>query len=217
MKRLDPYAELGLEKDATDAQIKAAGREAYKRTHPDRGGDVDAFQRARRSELALLDPVQRKKFDTTGDLDDDRPDNSRAAAIQVIESFMGPLIAAYINSGFEPDKDPRQRNLFEEFKIKINGEIVGLTAQIGDMEQAIRFLKDLASRFETDDPGTPIERSIEFQIRNVETSIETNKRGIEMRKIALEIADKYRFRSAPPPAPDWTTANLGTGFHQWPG
>ena len=213
MKRFDPYAELGVAKEATEAEIKSAGRAAYKRTHPDVGGDVDSFQRVRRAELVLLDPEARAKFDRTGDVDEERPDNSRAAALQIIERFIGAAIAEYINSGFDPAKDPRPRELLKEFRIATLAEIDGVTGQIGEMKRGIEFLRDMASRFKSDDPASPIQRSIEFKIRDVEASIEANGRAIEMRKLALEITGSYSFERK---TESWGATGLGSGFQIYP-
>ncbi len=40
----EAYRRLGLETDASEAEIKRAYREAVKEVHPDRGGDEEAFK-----------------------------------------------------------------------------------------------------------------------------------------------------------------------------
>jgi len=41
------YQELGVEKDATERQIKKAWRKICKTHHPDRGGDAEIFKKKR--------------------------------------------------------------------------------------------------------------------------------------------------------------------------
>ena len=214
MKRLDPYEELDVPKDATDEQIKAAAKVAYKRTHPDVGGDVDSFGRARLSELVLLDPEKRKKFDRTGDVDEEKPDNRRASALQVIEAFLAPLVTDYLGSGLLPQKDPRRRDLFAEFRAKMQMETATLEQQIEQTKATIEFLRDFRSRFDGDDPASPIERSIDRQIDHSQKMIGAHTDGIDMRRAALEIVDKYRFRGDPPPAPSAGSGNTASGG--WP-
>jgi hypothetical protein len=64
---LDPYRELGVDVDASRAQIIAAYRAAAKRLHPDaRPGDAEAEERFKRVSTAyrvLADPVARARFD----------------------------------------------------------------------------------------------------------------------------------------------------------
>ena len=42
---IDPYAMLGVERDADDNAVKTAYRKAAKGMHPDSGGDADQFAR----------------------------------------------------------------------------------------------------------------------------------------------------------------------------
>ena len=63
---IDPYAMLGLERDADDGAIKTAYRKAAKGMHPDSGGDTDQFARLQACYDLLRDPVRRKVFDDTG-------------------------------------------------------------------------------------------------------------------------------------------------------
>jgi hypothetical protein len=59
----DAYAVLGLTRAATEAEVRAAWRDAARRTHPDVGGDAVAFRRAREAYEILIDPVQRAAHD----------------------------------------------------------------------------------------------------------------------------------------------------------
>ena len=43
-KALGPYRKLGLQPDATDAEVKAAHRKLAMQSHPDHGGDPDVFR-----------------------------------------------------------------------------------------------------------------------------------------------------------------------------
>jgi curved DNA-binding protein CbpA len=63
---IDPYAMLGLERDADENAVKAAYRKAAKGMHPDSGGDADQFARLQTCYDLLRDPVRRKVFDDTG-------------------------------------------------------------------------------------------------------------------------------------------------------
>lgn len=216
MKKFDPYDVLGVAPDAGADEIKAAARASYKRTHPDAGGDVDKFQRTRRAELVLLDPVRRKCFDETGDAGDDNPDNDRAAALQIIESFLGPLINDFLGSGMQVVKDPRRFDIFALFAKKMAADIADIENSIPKAELAVEFFQDMAARLECRDPGRWLERSFERQIDNAKNNIKNAKHAIEMRRLALEIASTYSFRSDPflgvqvgfPPT---TTATVTTG------
>ncbi|MFI5879903.1 J domain-containing protein [Streptomyces sp. NPDC051554] len=59
----DFYGVLGISADATRAEIVRAFRRRALTHHPDRGGDAEAFQDARRAYETLSDPVRRKAYD----------------------------------------------------------------------------------------------------------------------------------------------------------
>lgn len=60
----DPYRALGVRRDATDADVKAAHRRLAKRFHPDAdGGDRDRFLRVQEAYKVLSDPLLRREWD----------------------------------------------------------------------------------------------------------------------------------------------------------
>lgn len=57
------YDVLGVGRDATDAELKAAWRRVAKSTHPDAGGSEAAFQQAEQAWHTLSDPWLRSEYD----------------------------------------------------------------------------------------------------------------------------------------------------------
>lgn len=60
------YKDLGIDKDATADEIKAAHKNLAKKHHPDAGGDEEKFKRIQHAYDILGDPEKRKYYDTTG-------------------------------------------------------------------------------------------------------------------------------------------------------
>ena len=69
--KTDLYEVLGLSKDASADEIKKAYRLKALKTHPDKGGDVEAFKAISSAYSILSDPDKKKVYDTCGDIDDD--------------------------------------------------------------------------------------------------------------------------------------------------
>ncbi len=63
---MDPYALLGVPRDADADTLKAAWRQAARTHHPDRGGDPEAFVALSRAWEILGDPLRRRFFDRFG-------------------------------------------------------------------------------------------------------------------------------------------------------
>lgn len=59
----DAYAVLGVARAATHAEIRSAWRRAARATHPDLGGDVEAFRIAAAAYEILGDPRLRRAHD----------------------------------------------------------------------------------------------------------------------------------------------------------
>jgi hypothetical protein len=59
----DAYGVLGLTRGASESEVRAAWRDAARRTHLDAGGDAVAFRRMRGAYEILIDPVQRAALD----------------------------------------------------------------------------------------------------------------------------------------------------------
>ena len=59
----DAYAVLGVARAATHAEIRSAWRRAARATHPDLGGDVEAFHVVAAAYEILSDPRLRRAHD----------------------------------------------------------------------------------------------------------------------------------------------------------
>ncbi len=71
MKNKDLYDKLGVNKTASDDEIKKAFREKAKDAHPDKqGGDHQKMQELTQAYGILKDPLKRAKYDNTGEMHD---------------------------------------------------------------------------------------------------------------------------------------------------
>merc|ERR1719379_392893 len=61
------YDILGVDKNATDSEIKKAYRKLAMKHHPDKGGDPDKFKEMTAAHTVLSDPEKRKLYDMGGE------------------------------------------------------------------------------------------------------------------------------------------------------
>lgn len=198
MDGLDPYAQLGVPRDADERAIRIAYRRRTKTDHPDAGGDPDEWAATCTALAVLVDPKKRKTFDETGRIEEDRPDNDRATALQMVELQIGQIVNAYIASGFAPASDPRLMDVPNTITQSLLAEIAEAHAGIQGGERVVAYLKDMAQRFHLRNPdahpeGDPIARGFKRQIDNAEQQLANIRASITHREIAIAIVADYRF------------------------
>jgi molecular chaperone DnaJ len=62
----DPYEALGLQRGATEEEVKKAYRKLAREHHPDKGGDAEKFKKVQEAYEVLSDPQKRQNFDQFG-------------------------------------------------------------------------------------------------------------------------------------------------------
>jgi len=200
VEQFDPYAELGIDRDADDSAIKKAYRKRAKETHPDAGGDNAAFRRVELAYAVLSDKARRGRYDQTGVMQDDEPDVLRRAALQIIEGHLCGFLNQYVGTGYNPHYDPRVRSkesgdLLDWIADKIEREIAEARASINQGEKAIAFFRDMAARFVTKrGQDNFMRRNMEMQIRHNEQKLAMVHEGIPPRECALELLNDFTFR-----------------------
>lgn len=87
----DPYATLGVARDASQDDIRKAYRRKAQRAHPDRkGGDAERFRAIQEAYDILSDPARRSRYDETGDTG--RPRDTDADALNYAASVLRTTI-----------------------------------------------------------------------------------------------------------------------------
>jgi curved DNA-binding protein CbpA len=106
---IDPYKTLGVNRDADGAAIKSAYRSRAKSSHPDAGGDVDAFSKLTTSYELLLDPVRRKIYDDTG-FDPHLTDAKDLEGLLILDTLVNEIILDERQPGsFDPVSAMRRK------------------------------------------------------------------------------------------------------------
>lgn len=206
MQDFDPYKQLGIQRDAGTATIRAAYRAKAQDHHPDKGGDPEQWERTSTALAVLTDPKRRQTYDETGNIGADalKPDNTRAAALQIVEGHIATLINAFATGG--STDDPRKFDMMERVREMIWQENVEAEKGIYGGKVYIEFMKDMRRRFRLKNPdkhpeGDPIVRGFMIQIQRAEQQIEQLREAIKVRTLAVDIANDYEFeRDKPEPA-----------------
>ena len=89
----DLYARLGLQFDATPAQIRRAYRRASKTAHPDAGGTPEQWASLLEAYETLMDERRRRIYDETGEVEPGAADNHYAARLMRLAAAMDEVAA----------------------------------------------------------------------------------------------------------------------------
>ena len=175
---IDPYAMLGIERDADDSQVKAAYRKAAKGMHPDSGGDVDQFARLQTCYDLLRDPVRRKVFDDTG-FDPQLADPRDLKGLMLLEPLVNDVIL--------DEREPGSFDPLAAMRRKLSDDIVKSRFHILELERHRNRVRQHIDRLGRK-PGTDFlgsmlrarSQSIAEAIRNAEGQIQVIEQAYSM-------------------------------------
>ena len=98
------YKLLGVEQTAQETEVKSAYRKLARDTHPDLGGDREAFEQVQEAYELLSDPIKRKKYDAVlGVLEKQKQQEEENTSSHTINFGAGSIVilnASYVGHGF---------------------------------------------------------------------------------------------------------------------
>jgi len=121
---LNPYVTLGVAREATPAQIKAAYRKLAKKHHPDAGGNGETFAQIAAAFAVLEDPERRHRYDTTGATDTPQ-DIERQQALGLLSELLANAIQGP-HEPFETDLVRAMKEAIAEMAAGIGQEVAKL-------------------------------------------------------------------------------------------
>ena len=135
----NPYAALGVPKDASTADVRRAYRKRSKSVHPDVGGSSAAFQAVNRALLVLSDPEARAHYDKTGEVKDKAPDNADQVAWGVIAGMLAAIL--------QEDADPMRVDVVAAMARHLDKEITTGQTHLRKHQESLARAKKMQSRF----------------------------------------------------------------------
>lgn len=190
----DPYEILGLNRDATPEEVAAAFKRAAKKSHPDTGGSNDEFARVTQAALVLKDPSKRKRYDEDGTIDENRPDNKQAQAMERVVNFFINSINATLdqNPGYQ-SVSLDQLDLVQGGRDWFNQQIGGCYEQINKVERQVKQFDRVLKRLKSKKKKDQLRKMLEHHKGQIQRLIAANKAEIEVHKLSLEILEDYSF------------------------
>lgn len=149
------YDVLGVDKDASEGEIKNSYRKKASKLHPDKGGNKEGFQKLQHAYEVLSDRSRRKKYDETGTSQKEDKRHEILVALlsimrQVIEGTPNPehhdlvdlvrkhVINAQGSVSLEENKVRAHRAKYEKLRRKFQNKKTGENIFNGMVESIIR-------------------------------------------------------------------------------
>ena len=179
----DLYDTLGVQHDATKADIKSTYRRQAKAAHPDTGGDPATFHALERAYRILSDDEKRARYDEHGDTEF-QPDNTESEAVSIIAA----IVDRFIN-----DDRAKYKNLVGEIRKAIKDEIATARRSIDEGRKYELKAIDLQKRVKGKKGGALLISMFESKLRDAREAVASLERQIAIREKALAMIEDADF------------------------
>lgn len=178
----DLYADLGVKRDATPEEIKAAHRVRVKKAHPDNQGNREEFEKIQHAYLVLRDPVKRKHYDDHGKEKEPKQD----AALDLIAHIFDMMLN---------QNEDGETNYIEAIRISLDNMIAEAIGRRVINARAIRRFEKLKKRFHRKKQGTNFfVIALATKIGSQKQAIDRADEVIENARRALKILSQYEYQ-----------------------
>lgn len=182
----DPYAVLGVARSADAQAIMRAYRRRALETHPDHGGDADAFHDVAEANRVLSDPVKRLTYDRTGEVDDVTQSDD-AVAMSMIATLLEQLLAR------EHDRETWTTDIVAVLRASLERSQDQLTKVIAGMKRQVVRNTRLAKKFTVKTGHNLLRGMIERKVADLEVNVADAERHARAVARALELLQDHAF------------------------
>ncbi len=197
----DLYETIGVERSATDADIKRAFRRRAKKVHPDTGGSAEAFAGLNRAYLVLIDPERRETYDRTGKVEDKPVDNGHVEALTIVQQMMDQIV--------EQAGDRIEIDIVEHMRAAMDARVREIKADVKTRQRGVEKLRRLASKFHKEGGENILRKMVEAKIGLAEHAIASADKVLANLAKARALLDGYRFDVDPVQQPAYVFMRTG--------
>jgi curved DNA-binding protein CbpA len=174
------YETLGIEKDASQDQIKKAYRKKARENHSDRGGDDETMSEINVAYETLSDPERRGNYDKTGQ---SRLDDVDMQAFNIVIS----KCMQWIQQG-------AVGNMFEEVKASLEQDKLNILGNEARGNQLVKHLTDTANKIKHKGAGpNRIKDAVDTQAAHVRQQLENIANELRRISAAIDFINTYEY------------------------
>lgn len=193
---MNPYEVLGVERGATDKQVKAKYRRLSSLHHPDKStGDAETFHRIKEAYDVLSDPARRSRYDRTGRTDENKVTPER------IKSFIAISIRTVIEAS-RPDgssDDPVFENIRDKMILGLAGARVEIKNNIFKTQRKLERAERLVERFKAKEQFDPVGDALKAEKKRLEEELNGHQDAFELSSEVEKVLKTYVYEVGPGP------------------
>lgn len=192
----DLYDDLGVPRDASQEDIKAAYRKKASAAHPDNKatGDENEFKRVNHANIILSDPAKREQYDRTGKEDTASPEErENAMALDLLSKMFSQI---FTMAEFDPaEHDPLKavRKLVKIQKGETKKQLFTVAQTLEKMRKTIKRLHKKGKEAK----ASKLQRVLEALEQSVKAEQEKGERMVRVCDKVLAILAEHDYDLKP--------------------
>lgn len=185
----NPYDILGVDKNASQEDIKKAFKDKAKNTHPDRGGNEEEFKKIAEANMILSDPERRKYYDQTGSTKNHRPSFEQ----RLVDHLDKAIVAAIENCEISMIK---KFNIVTEIINSNKQQISKFNKEINNITRKKQTLEEFVRRLSKKDKGSSdlLKASISNRMQMMDLTIDNIRQEIDFLENVEKFLKEYEYR-----------------------
>ena len=181
----DPYKTLGLKRNATHDQVRAAFRKLSRTRHPDMpGGSQTAFTELNEAHSILSDPKRREWWDQN-EWDCGSDAQLATQGMMMLQNIMRIILIQ--------DPDPTKADLVQSIRQHLDKERAGLEHNLLVTARARRRIDQLRERFSVDGESL-VDKVLAAEVNTIEHQQKQMRSQMATNLWLNTLLSKYKFR-----------------------
>jgi curved DNA-binding protein CbpA len=186
----DLYQTLGVRRNSSLKAIEKAYRRKAKETHPDRGGDAEAFGRVDRAYRILSHPEARANYDRTGRAEEPRPDETTHHALRILSGCLSVVLAALLEQNGKAENE----DVVAHLRTALGNMRKELKGNRERMEKARKHLEEIVGRVEAAEGESVLVLAARGHLAQVEQQLAGVAQEEKWLEAAADILKRHRYR-----------------------